>query len=314
MGKGFYNLGNTCYLNSALQCLSHIPTFRHDNELFIKDISKRDNNNDYKLMELWLNLQKDIWDNDEIKIINTKDILNEIINRCRKNNINFELFDQNDSNDFLNVFIDFLHNSIKREVNITIKGTPKNKYDSLKVDSIKSWRNFFGDNYSYIIGNCYSQLLSLTSCPNCKNITSNHEPMMTIALTLKNNFNTIYDCFDEFIEEEVLDVNNQWLCENCDQKVNPHKKSTFWKLSDVLILSIKQFRLSGKLNKHIDFPEYLNLSKYLITSKDEYKYKLYGLCIHNGGLNGGHYYAICRDTIMGQWNIYNDKEIVFFDL
>ena len=28
--KGFINFGNTCYLNSALQCLSHIDNLNND--------------------------------------------------------------------------------------------------------------------------------------------------------------------------------------------------------------------------------------------------------------------------------------------
>ena len=119
--------------------------------------------------------------------------MKSFINKCNENDVYFESFEQNDASDFLNTYMDFLHESIKRKVNITISGSPKNNYDKLKVKSIETWKNFFENSYSYIIVNFYSQLLSITTCPECSYYTSNHDPIMTINLTLKENYSTLYD-------------------------------------------------------------------------------------------------------------------------
>ena len=245
MSKVFYKPRKYMLYEPALQCLSHLPQLNLDCSDFIKDIKKRSNKSDVYVMKEWLNLQHAMWE-EEGEVVNTRGVLKSFINKCNENDVYFESFEQNDASDFLNTYMDFLHESIKRKVNITISGSPKNNYDKLKVKSIETWKNFFENSYSYIIVNFYSQLLSITTCPECSYYTSNHDPIMTINLTLKENYSTLYDCLNEFTDKEKLDLDNKWTCDKCKCQVQPNKEIKFWNLSNVLIFSIKTFRLNKK--------------------------------------------------------------------
>ena len=90
-----------------------------------------------------------------------------------------------------------------------------------------------------------------------------------------------------------------------------YKKTVFWKLPSVIIISFKRFNNMGmKINNLIKFPvTNLDLTKYCI-GYDKHKsfYNLTGICNHIGGTHGGHYYSYCKNK-NNKWYEFNDENV-----
>ena len=87
-----------------------------------------------------------------------------------------------------------------------------------------------------------------------------------------------------------------------------------YSLSEVLIIHLKRFRNNRKIENFVDFPiENLDLTKYLHNKKEKYIYDLFGVSNHSGSLNGGHYYAYCKNWKDGEWYEFNDSHVSKID-
>ena len=309
---GLANVGNTCFINSCMQVLSHTYEFNDflDLSTYTQKLNKK---YDSLLLVEWDELRKLMWTENCIispmKFIHTIQKLAHI-----KGQSMFTGFQQNDLPEFLIFVIDCFHNSLAREVNMTITGSPTNEKDKMAIACLEMIKQMYSKEYSEIWNMFYGVHVShLTSLETNQLISYKPEPffMLDLSIPSNNKSPTLIDCFDLYVEGEVLDGDNKVMNEKTNRKEMTKKHILFWSFPTILIIDIKRFTSNNKKNQIlVDFPfTNLNLSKYVIGyNKDSYIYDLYGVCNHSGGVLGGHYTSYVKNA-NDKWYHFNDTDV-----
>jgi len=307
---GLDNLGNTCFMNSALQCLSHTHVL---NDFLDKGTYKRRLNkvSDSIILHEWDKLRKLIWSED--CIISPGGFFQSIRKVANlKDRVIFTGYAQNDLTEFLNFIIDCFHEAIKREVEMDITGTAKTKKDKLAINCYEMYMRMYSKEYSEILNIFYGIHVSKLSFEDGSHQSSSPEPFFNLSLPIPNKKKvTLMDCFDEYTKEELLDEDNMVTNEKTGKKENCKKQLMFFKFPDVLIIILKRFDNNGRRkNTMVDIPlANLNLEKYMIGYKENHSnYELYGVCNHIGTHMGGHYTSYVKIKEEG-WYLFDDRQV-----
>ena len=303
---GFKNFGNTCWLNSSIQCLlkSHSLTNYVLNKRIYKDVKPNS-----ILTKEWIRLVNGVYE--ENCIITPLSFFKSVIISANKNGYMFNFNRQNDVQEFLVFFIDSMHEELKRKVNITISGKIVNDLDKMAYDAMKEWKNYFKNNYSNIIDIFYGQLVSHIKVIDEDIHSYTYSPICTFSLPINmDKCSNIYDCFDLFTKPQILDGENKWKYDKDGKYYDIEKNLMVWKFPNILILHFKRFNNSGnKVNNLIEFPiDQLDLRKYCVGyDKNKSIFSLFGVCNHIGSINSGHYFSYCKHK--DNWYNYDDTNI-----
>jgi len=310
--SGLANLGNTCFINSCMQVLSHTYELNY----FLEDKkykNKLQNKCDSALLIEWDNLREIMWNSNCIvspgKYIKTIQKVAKI-----KGLEMFTGYSQNDLPEFLLFLIDCFHSSLSREIKMTISGTTQNETDKIAVKCFEMIKNMYSKEYSEIWNLFYAVHVSeLTDLSSGKQLQITPEPyfMIDLPIPTTNKSPSLIDCFNHYVKGEVLQGENAWYNEKTQNKVDIRKKIQFWSFPNILVIDFKRFNSRFQKNQVlITFPiENLDLSEYVIGYKREsYKYDLYGVCNHSGGVTGGHYTAYVKNA-NGKWYHFNDTSV-----
>ncbi|XP_063782063.1 ubiquitin carboxyl-terminal hydrolase 8 isoform X2 [Pseudophryne corroboree] len=310
---GLRNLGNTCYMNSILQCLCNTPRLA---EYFHKNCYQTDINrfnilgHKGEVAEEFGIIMKALWTG-QYKYISPKDFKVTI----GKINDQFAGYSQQDSQELLLFLMDGLHEDLNKADNRKRHKEENNDHlnDSQAADV--AWMKHKQLNESIIVALFQGQFKSTVQCLTCHKKSRTFEAFMYLSLPLPSSSKcSLQDCLKSFSKEEKLTDNNRFYCSNCKSRRDSMKKIEIWKLPPVLLVHLKRFSYEGrwkqKLQTCVDFPlEFLDLSQYVIGPKTFKRYNLFGVSNHYGGLDGGHYTAYCKNAMRQRWFKFDDQEV-----
>ena len=183
---GSYNLGNTCFMNSSIACISNCTELTY---FFISGEYKNEINYNSKyglkgkLAESWYELIYKYWIENKKKG-EPKDLKYVIGEKDAR----FRGYSQQDSNEFINIFLDTLNEDLnysdeKTYIELNEKDLEENDDQCAK----RFWEANLIRNDSIITDLFCGLFKSTITCPKCKWISVTFEPFYSINLPLKEN-------------------------------------------------------------------------------------------------------------------------------
>ena len=272
---GLDNLGNTCFMNSSLQCLRNVYPLTE----YLLDLKSNYFRNN--LLNEYINL---------LKQFNTKYNYKSISPNSFKYTLEYYYskyrgYQQHDSGEFLASLLSILNDELK-----AVDSYITDNYNKREV------QDYFNKNKTII-----TQLFLTLTCSTINNDVQELEPNYIIDLPIISSDNyyleTLEDCLDEFQKAKKI-------------KGNFHGTSSnkIYLTSDYIIFNLKRVRKGVHISNLIKYPEILDLKPYSLNlSGKSTKYSLVSFIKHIGDEKFGHKIAYCKDYD-NNWHIYNDSE------
>ncbi|KAM9255719.1 ubiquitin carboxyl-terminal hydrolase 2 isoform 1-T1 [Cariama cristata] len=311
---GLRNLGNTCFMNSILQCLSNTKELR---DYCLQNQYLRDLNNNSRmrtaLMSEFAKLIQLLWTSSPNESVSPSEFKTQIQRYAPR----FVGYNQQDAQEFLRFLLDGLHGEVNR-----VLVRPRASTDTLDhlPDDEKSrqmWRRYQEREDSRISDLFVGQLKSSLTCSECGYCSTAFDPFWDLSLPIpKKGYGevTLMDCLRLFTKEDVLDGDEKPTCCHCKARTRCTKKFSIQKFPKILVLHLKRFSeariRTSKLTTFVNFQlKDLDLREFASQSCNHAVYNLYAVSNHSGTTMGGHYTAYCKSPVSSEWHSFNDSRV-----
>ncbi|XP_075634791.1 ubiquitin carboxyl-terminal hydrolase 8 isoform X2 [Castanea sativa] len=178
---GLQNLGNTCFMNSSLQCLAHTPKLV---DYFLGDYGREINHDnplgmDGEIALAFGDLLRKLWAPGAAPV--APRLFKSKLARFAPQ---FSGYNQHDSQELLAFLLDGLHEDLNR---VKCKPYIEAKDGDDRPDrevADEYWRNHLARNDSIIVDVCQGQYKSTLVCPLCRKVSVTFDPFMYLSLPL----------------------------------------------------------------------------------------------------------------------------------
>ena len=308
--SGLYNLGNTCFMNSIIQCLAHTPTLyefalsyrfssfettSQKNQIFTQNLTE-------SLIEL---IQLIHSGNEPIKPVMFYEVFAQINAKYRKKQ-------QRDAAEFLMLLFEVMDNDTR---NLSLAQPPPIIHIGEYYDK---YRIFMEANFSITTMMFNGMTVVKNKCSKCPHQHISFEPFTVLELPIPTDLEylKIVDPF-HYIDHENLDyitvydcLNNYYYskssCPSCETSFSSEKQ--FVVTPPILVIQFLRFTITKSKPKKDERFIYFPLQNLSIGKAE---YELYATVEHTGNTNFGHYVANC--IIDDKWYRFNDDKVSEID-
>lgn len=288
---GLENIGNTCYMNSALQCLSNIPPLRHffmQNSIVNLINSKNPTGSGGRVTLTFGSLIQEMWSGKLENCIPTA-----LKQRIDSYTSQFIGHSQHDAQEFMNVFLDVLHEDLS---STQTERSPISELFQGQMETIFRCENH---------------------CPPV--IVPSKFNFLSLPIPMETRKTDLFKCMESFLEKDFIGDHGKWNCDSCHQKTNAWKLTHIKKLPPVLIFQLKRFdELIPSKKQHSNSHKNETLVTYPVNNmpssilvpgfKSIFLYDLVAISIHHGrSLNSGHYTTIAKNCKNKLWYTFDDS-------
>ncbi|XP_034657587.1 ubiquitin carboxyl-terminal hydrolase 36 isoform X1 [Drosophila subobscura] len=274
VGTGMINVGNTCYLNSTLQALFHIPALAnwlYSEQAHLENCNITESNGGCIICAMAKTLQATQSNQSAMRPFHIYSKLKQI---CK----HMVVGRQEDAHEFLRFLVEAMEKAyLMRFRNFK-------ELDQL-VKETTPLNQIFG-----------GYLRSEVRCLSCSHVSITFQHFQDLLLDIRKS-DTLEEAFDGYFSRERLE-DMGYKCEGCKKKVSATKQFSLERAPITLCIQLKRFSMIGnKLTKTISFKPRIDLSRFAARSPaaaaQPLTYRLVSMVTHLGvSQHCGHYTAI----------------------